>query len=164
MACSLSPLVGIHWFFLGSPWLWPGATLGQPVTPEAPAVTRQAGSNWPVPESCEDDFDCNGGSWAAVFGFGPLERGWVGHGLGMEKALRMTDIFRQGALTLAEAMTFSRIKTITSCAKSIGCSFFNSGHTRHGWLLIYFIYFYMFTHFHWSHTTSLLAMWIYHDL
>ena len=85
MACSLSPLVGIHWFFLGSPWLWPGATLGQPVTPEAPAVTRQAGSNWPVPESCEDDFDCNGGSWAAGVGFGPLERGWVGHGLGMEK-------------------------------------------------------------------------------
>ena len=35
------------------------------------------------------------------------------------------------------------------------------------WLVVdilYYIYFYMFTHFHWSHTTSLLAMWIYHDL
>ena len=74
---------------------------------------------------------------------------WKGVGLvmdlGWKKALRMTDIFRQGALTLAEAMQFSRIKTITSCAKSIGCSFFNSGHTRHGWLLIYYIFLYVHT-------------------
>lgn len=45
----------------GKGFQFAGASLGQPVTPEAPAVTRQAGSNWPVPESCEDDFDCNGG-------------------------------------------------------------------------------------------------------
>ena len=67
-------------------------------------MTRQAGSNWPVPESCEDDFDCNGGSWAAGFGFGPWERGWGGR-LAMGKGF-MTEICRQGALTLAEAMRF----------------------------------------------------------
>ena len=43
----------------------PGATAALSA-PQRPETTRLfaggSGSSWPVPESCEDDFDCNDGS------------------------------------------------------------------------------------------------------
>ena len=164
MACSLSPLVGIHWCPGGSPWLRQEPPWASQWRRRRRRWRGRRGAIGPCPKAAKMTSIATVAAGQQFLRLGL----WKGVGLvmdlGWKKALRMTDIFRQGALTLAEAMQFSRIKTITSCAKSIGCSFFNSGHTRHGWLLIYYIYFYMFTHFHWSHTTSLLAMWIYHDL
>ena len=74
---------------------------------------------------------------------------WKGVGLvmdlGWKKALRMTDIFRQGALTLAEAMTFSRIKTITSCAK-IYWMLILQFWTYPTWLVVDIFYIFLYVH------------------
>ena len=64
----LMPVVSTEGFTLS------GATVAVPEP--AAAVTRQAGSNFPVPETCEDDFDCNGGRWESWSEFVAGEKWW----------------------------------------------------------------------------------------